>query len=154
MILNCRGELHEFRIPIVMGILNLTEDSFYDGGRYISENEILTQITKMAGDGAEIIDLGAISTRPGSTMQTAEQEIEKLIPVIKLVKKKFPELLISVDTFRSDVLAKAYEVGADIHNDISGGSWDSKLLDLLAHLKMPYILMHIKGSFSSMHNQD
>lgn len=136
--------------PIVMGILNVTSDSFYDGGQYNSEENWLTQTKKMIDDGAEIIDIGAYSTRPGAKNISEEEESNQLTKAIRSVRKHFPEILISADTFRASVAKKAVEAGATIINDISGGTMDAKMFETIAKLKVPYILMHIQGTPETM----
>lgn len=130
---------------IVMGILNLTNDSFYDGGKYIHKNEILKQTEKMIKEGALIIDIGAQSSKPGSRIISSKDELKKLLPTIKLIKKEFPDTLISVDTFWSKTAKASVSDGADIINDISAGEIDKKMFDTIAKLKIPYVLMHMKG---------
>jgi len=133
-----------------MGILNITSDSFYDGGKYLNEAEWLAQAQKMITEGADIIDIGAYSTRPGAQNVSEETEIERLTTTIKSVRKAFPEVLISADTFRSKVAEKAIEAGANIINDISGGTMDEKMFETIAKLNVPYVLMHIQGTPATM----
>lgn len=153
MILNCRGTLHEFDGPIVMGILNLTPDSFYDGGKFTIQSTIVSQIDRMISEGAQIIDVGAMSSRPAAKLLSEKEELARLLPVLSIIKSNFPETLISIDTFNSEVVRACYDEGADILNDISGGSWDLKLFETVGELRMPYILMHIFGSFETMHDK-
>lgn len=136
--------------PIVMGILNVTTDSFFDGGNYVSEEKWLTHAKKMIGDGAEIIDIGAYSTRPGAKNISEEEETKLLIKAIKSVRQHFPDVLISADTFRASVAEKAVEAGANIINDISGGTMDVNMFKTIAKLQVPYILMHIQGTPENM----
>lgn len=138
--------------PMVMGILNVTNDSFFDGGNYFSEGDWLIQAKKMVDQGADIIDIGACSTRPGTIGVSEEVEIKQLLPAIKSVRKHFPELLISADTFRSAVAEKAVKAGANIINDISGGTMDVSMFDTISKLQVPYILMHIQGTPQNMQN--
>jgi dihydropteroate synthase len=135
-----------------MGILNLSQDSFYDGGHYNTEKKIIAQSAKMLNEGASFIDIGTFSSRPGARAITAEQELELLIPVIKLLVKEFPEILISVDTYRSEVASKAIENGASIINDISAGKLDASMFDTIAQLQVPYIMMHMLGTPKNMQN--
>ena len=135
---------------IVMGILNVTSDSFYDGGQYNSEEGWLAQTKKMIDDGAGIIDIGAYSTRPGAKNILEEEETSQLIKAISSVRKNFPEVLISADTFRASVAEKAVEAGANIINDISGGTMDAKMFETVAKLQVPYILMHMQGTPENM----
>ena len=136
--------------PIVMGILNVTPDSFFDGGKELSEENIVQKINAMEYDGAQIIDVGGYSTRPGAAKVSEEEEIKRVLPIVKLIRSNFKELEISVDTFRSNVAEKCVEVGATIINDISGGTLDDKMFNCIANLKVPYILMHIQGTPQTM----
>lgn len=145
MTINCKGTLIDFSSPRVMGILNITPDSFYDGGRYKNEKEVLSQTEKMLDEGATFIDVGAYSSRPGATHITEEEELSRIIPVVQLLVKKFPDLFISIDTFRSKVAKEAIENGGSLVNDISGGTIDKKMFETVAKLQIPYILMHMKG---------
>ena len=132
-----------------MGILNVTPDSFYDGGRFMEEENILIQAEKMIREGADFIDIGAYSTRPGAADLSEAIEIERIIPAIKAVHQKFPEITLSVDTFRSTVAREAVKVGASLVNDISGGQ-DEKMFAAIAELQVPYILMHMRGTSQTM----
>lgn len=143
--INSKGKLINLDKPLVMGILNITEDSFYDGGQHISESNYLKQCQKMLDEGADIIDIGANSTRPGAKLNTATEEAVKLLPVIKAIRSKFPESIISVDTYHASVAKMAVDNGADIINDISGGAFDLQMFATIARLKVPYVLMHIQG---------
>jgi dihydropteroate synthase len=136
--------------PLLMGILNSTPDSFFDGGLYTSEVKWLQKTADMIEAGADIIDIGAYSTRPGAVNITEEEELERLIPVITSVRRHFPEQLISVDSFRASVVEKAVGEGANIINDISGGTIDNAMFPVVARLQVPYILMHIKGTPQTM----
>ncbi len=138
--------------PKVMGILNLTPDSFYDGGEYKSEKDFLSKVETMLIDGADIIDIGAVSTRPGATEVSADEEIKRLLPAIKKISSSFPEAIISIDTYRSEVARQSINGGAHIINDISGGTLDAQMAQTIAELKVPYILMHIQGSPKNMQN--
>lgn len=135
---------------IVMGILNITDDSFYDGGNFTNEENWLKQVKKMIAEGAEIIDIGAYSSRPGAKNIDENEELSRLIPAIASVKKNFPQIIISADTFRGNVAKKAIEAGANIINDISAGSIDSSILNVVSDSKVPYILMHMQGTPQSM----
>ncbi len=132
--------------PLVMGILNLTPDSFFDGGRYANEDAWIAQTEKMIQDGASIIDLGAVSTRPGASHVSEEEEIARLIPALKLLVKRHPGIVFSIDTFRSEVVRHSADAGAGIINDISGGSMDPGLIKTVADTSLPYILMHMQGT--------
>jgi len=136
--------------PLVMGILNITPDSFFDGGKYNTEKEWLAHAQKMINEGADIIDIGAYSTRPGAKSISETEELQRLIPVITSIKKHFPEALISADTFRALVAEKAVNAGAAIINDISGGTMDTNMFATVAKLQVPYVLMHIKGTPKTM----
>ena len=150
MTLNIKGDLINFSVPKIMGILNVTPDSFFDGGKYNSSDKILKQVEKMIISGADIIDVGGYSSRPGASDISVNEELSRVIPVIKLIRKKFPNSLISIDTFRSKVANESIISGADIINDISGGSLDPKMFKTAAKLKVPYILMHMKGNPRNM----
>lgn len=148
--LNIRGRLINLATPKVMGILNVTPDSFYDGGRFDSETAILHQAEKMIADGATFIDVGGYSTRPGADDISVEEEIRRVVTAVKLITKKFPEFTISVDTFRSDVARAAIEEGASVINDISGGEQDSAIIDIASKYQVPFVLMHMRGSPKTM----
>ena len=135
---------------IVMGILNVTEDSFFDGGKYNDEEKIINKCRKMLEEGARIIDVGAQSSRPGAQIISAEQELSELLPIIKLLKNRFPNIILSVDTYWSKVAEQCVKVGADIINDISAGELDEKMADTIAKLQVPYIIMHMQGTPSNM----
>lgn len=150
MTINCKGQLIDLSTPKVMGILNITPDSFYDGGKYNSDTKILNLVEKMLNEGATFIDVGAYSSRPNAHHISEEEELNRLIPVLKLLINKFPEILISVDTFRSKVVQKSIEIGACMINDISGGTMDKQMFKTIGELKVPYILMHIKGTPKTM----
>ena len=152
MTINCKGTLLDLNSPKVMGILNITPDSFYDGGMYKDETTILNQTEKMLNDGATFIDVGAYSSRPGAAEVSEEEELKRIVPVVKLLIKKYPDIIISVDTFRSKVAEETINLGAALINDISGGNLDSKMYETLAKLKVPYILMHMAGTPKTMQN--
>lgn len=151
--LNIRGELFSLEKPVVMAILNVTPNSFYDGGKYLSEHEILTQTQKFLEEGASIIDVGGCSTKPGSLPPDISEEINRIKLAINAISKEFPGVIISIDTYRSEVAKVANDFGASIINDISGGSMDTKMFETASFLKMPYILMHIKGTPADMQIQ-
>ena len=150
MTINCKGNLVDVSSPKVMGILNITPDSFFDGGKYKNEADILNQTEKMLSDGATFIDVGAYSSRPGAKHISEEEELQRIVPVINLLVKNFPEIIISVDTFRSKVALETINSGAAIINDISGGKMDAKMFETVANLQVPYILMHMLGTPQSM----
>lgn len=136
--------------PVVMGILNVTPDSFFDGGRYHLPDQAVARAEKMVNEGAAILDVGALSTRPFSETIDEHEEWSRLEKILPLLRKNFPEIIISVDTFRSKVAEKAVEAGADIINDISGGQFDEDMFPLVARLNIPYIMMHIQGTPQTM----
>lgn len=148
--INCKGILVDLSEPKVMGVLNLTPDSFYDGGKFKNLPAILQQTEKMLNEGASFIDLGAYSSRPGADDISTEEELNRLIPVLKTLRQTFPEVLFSIDTFRSKVADAALEEGAAIINDISGGHLDLHMYQVVAKHSAPYILMHMKGSPQTM----
>ena len=150
MYINCKGKLIDLSRPKVMGILNLTPDSFYDGGKYSSPSEILEQVEKMLNDGASFIDIGAYSSRPGASHISESEEMSRLLHVIEMILKEFPDILVSVDTFRSKVAKEAVKTGACIINDISGGSLDNDMFQTVTELQVPYILMHMIGTPQNM----
>jgi dihydropteroate synthase len=150
MYINCKGHLIDLDRPKVMGILNLTPDSFYDGGKYKSATEILRQVGKMLREGATFIDMGAYSSRPKAIHISEDEELSRLLPVLELVVKEFPEALISIDTFRSHIADQAIQSGACMVNDISGGSMDENMFATIAKLQVPYILMHMVGTPQTM----
>tara|TARA_B100000809_G_scaffold266760_2_gene331295 strand:+ start:30283 stop:31107 length:825 start_codon:yes stop_codon:yes gene_type:complete len=150
--LNCKGKLIDLSTPKVMGILNITPDSFFDGGKYKDSKSVLVQVKKMLTEGATFIDVGAYSSRPGATHISEEEELNRMLPIIELLVSEFPEILISVDTFRSNVAIKCIEKGACIINDISGGNADAKMFETVTRLQVPYIIMHMKGTPQNMQN--
>ena len=157
MTINCKGDLIDLSIPKVMGILNITPNSFYDGGKYKSDAAILLQVEKMLVEGATFIDLGAYSSKPGAEFVSEEMEQNRLLSTITIILKEFPNTVLSIDTFRSQVAQKCIESGAAIINDISAGFLDDKMLETVASLEVPYIMMHMKGNpetMQSMTNYD
>ncbi len=148
--INCKGKLIEFSSPKIMGILNLTPDSFYDGGKYTSEKNILLHVERMINDGVDIIDLGAASTRPGADILTSNEEIKRIEKALTPIIRHFPEAILSIDTYQSEVARYAIEQGGAIINDVSGGQMDSKMFSTIAELQVPYMLMHMKGTPASM----
>lgn len=149
--LNCKGRLLVADKPLVMGIINTTPDSFYAGSRYTGVDAVLKQAELMLNDGADILDIGGQSTRPGSERITPEEELKRVIGGIETIHKNFPEVIISVDTYYSLVVEEAVAAGASIINDVSGGSMDQELIPVVASLQIPYILMHMKGTPQTMH---
>ena len=153
MTINCKGALINLASPKVMGILNLTPDSFYDGGKYKNSSDVLLQVEKMLTQGATFIDVGAYSSRPGATDISEDEELQRIVPITELLLKNFPEALISIDTFRSKVASKCLETGACIVNDISAGKLDEAMLDVVFKHQVPYIMMHMKGTPQDMKNK-
>jgi dihydropteroate synthase len=151
--LNCLGRIVDLTQPKVMGVLNITPDSFFDGGRYHSEMSILSHVQRMLMDGVDFIDIGGMSSRPGAIVLSAKEERKRVIPVIKMILREFPQSLISVDTFRASIAKEAVEEGAVMINDISAGSLDPKMLEQVAALNVPYILMHMQGVPATMQLQ-
>lgn len=150
--INCKGKLVNIEKPTVMGILNITNDSFFDGGKHNSIDNALFQTEKMLTEGATFIDVGAQSTRPGADMIGQEAELKAAIPVIEKLAEKFPEIIISIDTFRAEVAKHAIAAGAAMINDVSGGQDDPQMFETVINLKVPYILMHKQGDFKTMHH--
>ena len=139
------SNLIDFSTPCVMGVLNLTEDSFFDGGKYISRIQIQNRVKEIYLEGAKIIDIGACSSKPGSKPIVENKEIDKLLEAIKIIKETSPNLIISVDTFRANVARECINHGAHIINDISAGELDSKMLETIVELNVPYVMMHMQG---------
>lgn len=150
MTINCKGTLVDLTKPKVMGILNVTPDSFFDGGKYKNERDILIQAEKMLGEGATFIDVGAYSSRPGAKHISEEEELQRMLPVVELLIKNFPEIIISVDSFRSRVVEESINAGAALVNDISGGKMDEQMFETVAKLQVPYIMMHMQGTPQNM----
>lgn len=144
--INCRGRLLQTTDPIVMGVINITPDSFYAGSRFLAFDKVELQVEKMLSQGASIIDIGAMSTRPGAAVITPQEELSRILEPIKVIRKRFPNTFISLDTISGEVASACIEEGVDMINDISGGSMDDKLLDVVAKYKIPYILMHMLGT--------
>ena len=153
MTINCKGILIDLAPPKVMGILNITPNSFYDGGKYNNEKAILEQVEKMLADGAAFIDVGAYSSKPNAAFVTEEEELNRIIPVVNTIGKYFPEALLSIDTFRSTIARACVEHGAAMINDISAGNLDEKMLETVAALRVPYIMMHMRGTPNTMQSQ-
>ena len=148
--INCNGKLIDLSSPKIMGILNVTPDSFFDGGKYTSEKNIITQVEKMLLEGATFIDIGAYSSRPGAKSISEEEELNRVLPVITYLIKSFPKIIISIDTFRSNVAKQCVLNGAAIINDISAGSLDKAMFKTVAELQIPYIIMHMQGTPENM----
>ena len=148
--INCKGTLVNLSTPKVMGIVNVTPDSFFDGGKLTNSNEIVLQVDKMLRDGATFIDLGGYSSKPGAEFVSEAEELNRVVPIVKLLVEKSPDILLSIDTFRSEVAKQAIEHGAALINDISAGQLDEKMLETVAKLQVPYIMMHMKGTPKTM----
>lgn len=140
-----KGEKLNLNSPAVMGILNVTPDSFYDGNKYNQTNMALSRCAQMLSEGANIIDIGGMSSRPGSEFISVEEEQQRVLPILKQIRKEFPEIIISLDTFRSEVARVGLEEGVDIINDISAGELDDNILEVVLEYKVPYIFMHMQG---------
>lgn len=150
MTINCNGKLLNLESPKVMGILNLTPDSFYDGGKYHNEASILDQVSTMLQDGATFIDVGAYSSRPGAKHISEEEELQRMIPIVNKIIAQFPDVILSIDTFRSKIAKACIKEGAALINDISAGRMDHNMFATVAELKVPYIMMHMKGTPQNM----
>jgi dihydropteroate synthase len=153
MTINCKGQIIDLSTPKIMGILNITPNSFYDGGKYSLENNAIAQVEKMLKEGATFIDIGAYSSKPNAEFVSEEEELNRIIPVIKAILNKFPEALLSIDTFRSTVAQECINNGAALINDISAGSLDEKMMEVIASNNIPYIMMHLRGTPQTMHDQ-
>ena len=150
MTIRCNGQLIDLTTPKVMGILNITPNSFFDGGKYKNETEILEQVELMLNDGATFIDIGAYSSKPNAEFVSEAEELKRIVPVLQSIRKHFPETLVSIDTFRSELAKICIENGAAIINDISAGNLDDKMLKTIAEYKVPYIMMHMRGTPQTM----
>lgn len=148
--IECRSKLLDLSTPTIMGILNLTNDSFYDGGQHNSIKKALLKTEKMLDDGAEIIDIGAYSSRPNAKHIGLAEEWHRIEKTLQIINKNFPNILISIDTFRSEIARRCIDNGADIINDISAGNLDNKMFDVVTELNVPYIMMHMKGTPQNM----
>ena len=151
--INCKGQLIDLTVPKVMGILNVTPDSFYDGGRFRNKSSILKQVDAMLDEGATFIDVGAYSSRPGADHVSYEEELSRILPIVEFLIKNFPDILLSIDTFRSGIAKACVEAGACMINDISAGHRDKKMLNTIADLNVPYIMMHMRGTPKTMQKQ-
>jgi dihydropteroate synthase len=150
MYINCKGRLIDLSTPKVMGILNCTPDSFFDGGKYRDETQLLQQAEKMLADGADFIDIGAYSSKPNAEFVSEDEEVSRIVPVVELVIKHFPEAILSIDTFRAKVAEASVNSGAAIINDIAAGLLDDAMLETVGRLKVPYIMMHMRGTPQTM----
>ncbi len=152
MEINCKGKLISFKTPKVMGVLNITPDSFYDGGKYKDLASVVKQTEKMLNEGADFIDLGAYSSRPGAEDISPTTEKKRLLPILEVLQKEFPNILYSIDTFRATVAEEALLRGAALINDISAGHLDNQMLPTVAKYHVPYVMMHMKGTPQTMKN--
>lgn len=150
MTINCKGKLIDLSTPKVMGIINVTPNSFYDGGKHIDEKSILLQVEKMLLEGATFIDIGGYSSKPNAEFVSEEEELQRILPIVQKVLNEFPETIISIDTFRSKVAKETVESGTAMINDISAGNLDDAMLQTIANLQVPYIMMHMKGTPQTM----
>lgn len=150
MNINCNGNLIDLTTPKVMGILNVTPNSFYDGGKHKEINSIIHQVDKMLSEGADFIDIGAYSSKPSAEFVSEEEEIKRLVPIVKSLVETFPNIILSVDTFRAQVAKASVEHGVAMVNDIAAGLLDDKMLETVAELKVPYIMMHMRGNPQTM----
>ncbi|MEP6597360.1 MAG: dihydropteroate synthase, partial [Ginsengibacter sp.] len=151
--LNCKGRLVLIEKPLVMGILNVNEDSFYAGSRLRNTDDLLKKASQMMAEGVDILDIGGQSTRPGSNRISAEEELSRVLPAIELISKEFNDVIISIDTYYAEVTREAVNEGASIVNDISAGEMDTNMLETVAALNVPYICMHMKGVPETMQQQ-
>ncbi len=148
--INCKGALIDLSVPKVMGIINVTPDSFYDGGKTQALSQIVAQAEKMISHGAAFLDIGGYSSRPGAADVSEEEELKRVVVAVEAIRREFPKTIISVDTFRSSVAKQAVAAGASIVNDISGGTLDDNMFATVAQLGVPYILMHMRGTPQNM----
>ena len=153
MTINCKGQLIDLSTPKIMGILNVTPNSFYDGGKFTLSENGLSQVGKMLDEGATFIDIGAYSSKPNAEFVSEEEERSRILPVVQGVLKQFPDALLSIDTFRSGIAAVCIENGAAIINDISAGNLDEKMMEVIAKYNVPYIMMHMRGTPQTMQSQ-
>jgi dihydropteroate synthase len=151
--INCNGDLVDLTTPKVMGIINVTPDSFYDGGKFKDEKSLLKQAEKMLVDGADFIDVGAYSSRPGANFVSEIEELKRITPIVKLIINSFPNCKISIDSFRSKVINECVGMGASISNDISAGKLDPMMMETVGKLNIPYIMMHMRGTPKTMQNK-
>jgi dihydropteroate synthase len=153
-LINCRGSFLDLSTPKIMGVLNVTPDSFYDGGRYESVSEVISHVSEMIREGADIIDIGAYSSHPGAIHISEKEEFDRLEKVVSKIRGKYPEQILSVDTFRAGIAQRVVRnFSVDIINDISGGNLDESMFDVIADLQVPYIIMHMPGNPQTMQQQ-
>jgi dihydropteroate synthase len=153
MTINCKGQLIDLSTPKIMGILNVTPNSFYDGGKFTLSENGLSHVGKILEEGATFIDIGAYSSKPNAEFVSEEEERNRILPVVQSILKQFPDALLSIDTFRSEIAAVCIENGAAIINDISAGNLDEKMMDVVAKYNVPYIMMHMRGTPQTMQSQ-
>jgi len=153
MTINCKGKLIDLSTPKVMGVLNLTPDSFYDGGKYKNKKSILLRVEKMLNEGATFIDVGAYSSRPGAIHISEDEEKKRIVNIVVSIIEKFPESILSIDTFRSNIALECLQAGATIINDITASEYDENILKVASKFKAPYIMMHMRGMPSNMLNK-
>jgi len=153
MTINCKGQIIDLSTPKIMGILNITPNSFYDGGKYSLEKNAIVQVEKMLNEGATFIDIGAYSSKPNAEFVSQEEELIRIIPLVKAILKEFPEALLSIDTFRSSVAQECLNNGAALINDISAGNLDEKMMEVISKYNVPYIMMHLRGTPQTMQSQ-
>lgn len=151
--INCGGEIIDLNFPRIMGIINATPDSFYDGGKLKDDKSVLQLAEKHLVEGASFLDIGAVSTRPNAEFVSADEEQNRLIPIVELLKKNFPNALISVDTYRAEIAKQAISAGAHMINDISGGTMDDAMFATIGKLNVPYVLMHMRGTPRTMQQE-
>jgi len=152
--INCKGTLIDLSVPKVMGIINVTSDSFFDGGKTTNKDDILARAATLLDEGATFLDIGGYSSRPGASDVSEAEELDRVIPAIKNIVTKFPKALISIDTFRSSIAQQAIDAGACMVNDISGGQEDPEMMEVVGQLKVPYVLMHMKGNPQTMASEN
>ncbi|WP_267740333.1 dihydropteroate synthase [Myroides injenensis] len=150
MTINCKGELIDLSDPKIMGILNVTPNSFFDGGKYKTDLDFLKQVERMLSEGADFIDVGAYSSKPSAEFVTQEEECQRIVPIVELLLKEFPNLNLSIDTFRAKVAKVAVEAGAAMINDIAAGALDNQMITTVGELGVPYIMMHMRGNPKTM----
>ncbi len=152
MTLNCRGKIVDLSTPVVMGILNLTPNSFFDGGKFTNEEAVLQQVEKLLRDGATIIDVGGMSSKPGTEIISVEEELKRVLKSVELILEKFPEAIVSIDSMHARVADECLQRGAHLINDISAGRFDVDMVQVIAKYKVPFVLMHMQGLPSDMQN--
>ena len=153
MTINCKGQIIDLSTPKIMGILNITPNSFYDGGKYSLENNAISQVEKMLKGGATFIDIGAYSSKPNAEFVSEKEELNRITPVVKAIINEFPEAMLSIDTFRSSVAQECIYNGAALINDISAGNLDEKMMGVIASNNVPYIMMHLRGTPQTMQSK-